>query len=183
MDDEAERLHHNAMLALAGTLPAAIGEEAIAALLRSSVEIDPIMRKWLADAIAPKGKRPSSVRLRLANLDEGKFAREMRTKLTMLERGNLALKAMQNGHSWDDALSAAASECGCSTQTIEKGVTYAKRYEEWCAGFGGNRSEKSASYHAWRLTFHAAAVNGCDPGEYWVLQKAALAAADAKAST
>ncbi|MCP5390975.1 MAG: hypothetical protein H6920_05045 [Sphingomonadaceae bacterium] len=183
MDDAAERLHHNATLALAGTVPAAVGEEAIAALLRSSVEIDPIMRDWLADALAPRGKRPSNVRLRLTNLEEGKFAREMRTKTTMLKRGNRALRALERGLSWDAALAEAASECGCSAQSIEKGVTYARRYQEWCAAYDGDRSEKDAGFHAWRTTFHVAAIEGRDPGELWARQMRALDALEAKRST
>lgn len=183
MEDDAERLHHNATLALAGTLPTAVGEEAIANLLRSSVEIDPIMRDWLADAIAPKGKRLSNVRLRLTNLEEGKFAREMRTKTKMLERGNVALKAMEDGLSWHAALTAAAGECGCSPQSIEKGVTYARRYQEWCEEYVGDRSEKDAGFHAWRIVFHVAAIEGRDPGEQWARRMLALEDLDAKRST
>jgi hypothetical protein len=183
LEAEAEKLHHNAMLALAGTLPAAAGEEAIAALLRSSIEIDPIVRGWLADAVAPTGKRPSNVRLRLTNLEEGRFARELHTKTKMLERGKIALRAIENGLSWEAAVTAAAGECSCSPQSIEKGVTYAKRYEEWCGRFIGNKTESDVNYHAWRISFHVAAVQGRDPGEYWTQQMSALGATAARQST
>jgi len=167
MEDEAEQLHLDAFRALRGVFSTAEGEKVIATLLRSSVDLDPIMREMLAQAIAPIGKQCSEVRLRLTNLDEGKIVRAILTKRTMLKRGNSALLAMKEGQNWEQALSATAEKYGCSRESVEKGYTYARRYAEWCENFEGERHEANAGYSAWCSTFHSAAVRNIDPAKHW----------------
>lgn len=177
MDDESERLHHQAFLALIGALPAAEGEESIAALLRSRVPIDPLFREKLAEALAPRGRQFSKVRLKLAGLDEGRLARAMRTRHKSLRRGKDAIARIEAGATHREAVAGTAEEYGLDGASIEKDLTYAKRYAAWCARFPG---EPNASYHGWCIDYHVASIQRVSPDGWVDTLRARLASNDRK---
>jgi len=165
MDDETDHLNECAFWALRGAFSAAEGQIAIAALLRSGRAIDPLVLEELAQALDPIGRRASSVRLKMTNLEQGHTARQLRKRRQRLVRGDRGLAELDSGKGWKEAIEAAAEKERCSPETIEKDVAYTRSYQVWCDRFDGERTDTNPAYHLWRAMFHHADINGETPDE------------------
>jgi hypothetical protein len=175
---ELERLNHEAFLALAGIYGQDEGQEKLAALLRSAVDIDPIVRGALADALSANGVEYSKVRLRLSGLQDGRFARQHKTRLKALELGQRVLELVAAGESRTEAESIVASEFNCSLDSAKKATDYARRFAEWEQARPAEKDAESARI-GWQLTFHTADILGITPEEHRAKMGEAFAAHDA----
>lgn len=165
-NSEGERLNLEAYKALAGLYPQSDGESRLAELLRSSVKIDPYVRDALANALSPNGEKYTGVRLQLAGLGAGDFARKMRTKGKMLRVGRQALQLIGSGTSRAQAEAAIAEREKRSSESVKKAVDYARRFSAYEDKQKVGDTDTQQSRIARELLFHVAAIQESDPTDF-----------------
>lgn len=178
IDDEAERLNNAAYLALSGVYGQEEGETRLANLLRSTVPIDPIVREELARALSPNGAEYSHVRLRLANLQDGRFISQMKTQTKKLKLGQEALDLIEKGMPRIEAERTVAGKHYCSEHQVKKATEYARDIAGWDEKRSEIDKDSLQSRLSWQLIFHTAAILRITPEKHAAQIKANCAALD-----
>ena len=163
--DGREYLHQQAFLALRGFAPGDEGARTIARLLRSSHDLDPIIRLELAEALHPIEGRSGAVSLTLDLNKQGKFARAFRVRQKKLAAGDFYNQCINEGSAREAAFSETTKRWGISAASLEKAITYANACAAWCELFHGDQSRNAAGFESWRIHFIAADIEQVTPDE------------------